>query len=110
MAQSLCVYSDGPQRPVSHLYHLYLNICISVIIIPHAYAPKRKKRPNTRPKTFMCVQTGPKGLSSHITCITVSGGEWYYLMISKTIIILIFTYLLIILLNHTTFESILKCP
>ena len=54
---------------------MYLNICISVIIILHAEAPKRKKHPNTQPKASMCVQTGPKGLSSHIICITVFGGE-----------------------------------
>ena len=94
--QSLCVCSDGPQRSVSQ-YLSVSHICISVIIIPHAYAPKRQKRPNTWPKASMCVQTGPKGLSFHIICITVSGGEGYCLMILKTIIILIFTYLLTIL-------------
>ena len=69
---------------ISHLYHLYLNICISVIIILHAYAPERQKHPNTRPKAFVCVHMGPKGLSSHIICITVSEGERYCLMIFQT--------------------------
>ena len=104
------VYSDGPKGLylicisticISYLYHCisisfcnpYLYHCNSVIIIPHAYALKRQKRPNTRPKASICVQTGPKGLSSHIIYITVSGGEGYCLMISKTIIVLIFTYL-----------------
>ena len=41
-------------------------ICIIVIIKSHAYALKRQKRPNTQPKASMCVQTGLKGLSSHL--------------------------------------------
>ena len=93
MAQSLCVYSDGPQMPKSHLYHLYLNICISIIIILHAYTPKRQKRPTYDPKPLCMFRQTPKAshlissvslYSSHIIYITVSEGEGYCLMIFQT--------------------------
>ena len=64
----ICIICISIYVCISYMYHLHLNICL-IVIIPHAYAPKRQKHPNTRPKTSMCVQTGPKGLyliSSHM--------------------------------------------
>ena len=93
----LCVLRWAPKASISSVssvsqYLSVSNVCITVLI-PHAYAPKRQKHPNTRPKASMCVQTGPKGLSSHIIlslysshiiCITVSGREGYRPIILQT--------------------------
>lgn len=58
-------------------------ICVTVIIISHVYASKRQKRPNTRAKASMCVQMGPKGLSSHSddahTRLSSTPADWFSL-------------------------------
>ena len=96
----LCVLRRVPKACISSIsyvsqYMSVSHICISIIIIPHAYAPKKQKRQNTRPKISMCVQIGPKCLLSHLYhCIWREG---YCPMILKTISILIFMYILIIL-------------
>ena len=107
----LCVLRRAPKACISSVssvsqYLSVSHICIFVIIIPHAYAPKRQKRPNTWPKASMCVQTGPKGLSSHL----ISSVSLYLegRVLSNDFKNNHYTHIHILLnhiLNHTTFKS-----
>ena len=69
MAQSLCVYSDGPQRPASHLYHLYLNICL--YLCNHhttCICPQKAKSPKyTAQSLYVCSDGSRRPLISSVS-------------------------------------------
>ena len=96
IAQSICVYSDGPPKPVSHMYHLYLYHCYYHIT---CICPQKVEAPTHMAQNFyVCSDRPQRPLISSVS-LYLEGG-----VLSndfKTISILVFIHILINTLNHT---------
>ena len=98
---SVCTQTSPKGLFLICIIYSSIYVCISYLYLCNYHTtcicPQKAETPKHMAQSLYVCSDEPQRPLSHLICITVSRGDGCCLMISKTTIILIFTYLLTIL-------------